>query len=121
MKLSIKIMMLLLSSLLIISIFGFSYQNEGDNSKTERRESALAFKQKYNENIKIYWNEPSGTPSMILKLKIAKYSGNPENIAMAFLTEEKKMLGIKNPAKDLRLKKINSTSSGIHAVIFEQI
>ncbi|MFC1563886.1 hypothetical protein ACFL6G_03065 [candidate division KSB1 bacterium] len=121
MKFSKIILLLILSSLFLVSAFGFRYQNDGGNTKEERKNEATVFRQKYKENIKVNWREQAGTPSSILKMNIGKYKGSPEDKAMAFLTDEKKMFGINNPSKNLRIMKINSTTDGNHAVIFEQV
>lgn len=80
-----------------------------------------AFNQKYEKRWKIRWNENTGTPASILGHRITSYSGTPEEIASAFLQNEKGMLGIANVKRNLDLKKINYSERGGSRLFFTQI
>jgi len=100
--------------LLVISMAGFVNILQGQTTKEEREAARDRFNQEYNNQLKIRWNYITGTPYSIVG-RITKYSGTPEQIARAFLTEEKTMLGILDPENDVALTK--TSGSSVH---FEQ-
>lgn len=94
--------------LLIISL-GFIQEPV---SKGDRKAAMESFKQKYGNRWDVEWDYKTGTPSNIIGHRITKYGGTPEQIAMAFFSEEKRMLGIGNVNTDLVLTKTNYTPKG---------
>jgi Zn-dependent metalloprotease len=95
-----------LATLLVVSllvVFGFKQIVEQKPDKEKRIEAGQLFNQKYENKFIIRLNDITGTPATIRGHRITKYSGTPEQIARAFLNEEKVMLGIKNSDTDLEL------------------
>ena len=109
--------------ILIISIFavlGFQQIIEQKPDKEQRIEASKLFNQKYDGKFEIQMNSTTGTPSSIFRYKITKYSGTPEQIAKAFLNEEKTMLGIENTDKDLELIRTNYSKKGGTRLMYTQ-
>jgi len=106
---------ILISTLLVVfifSVFASTLNAQEKSDKEKRWEAAQLFNQKYGNKWYIRWNYVTGTPSIMMGDKITKYSGTPEQIAKAFLTEEKKMFGIENVETDVYITKTNYSSIG---------
>jgi Zn-dependent metalloprotease/tetratricopeptide (TPR) repeat protein len=88
---------------------------------TDRHLARDNFKSKYGDVWDINWNSKTETPSTIMGGKITKYKGLSLDIAMAFLNEEKTMLGIKNVDNELLLTKENNSERGGTRYIFSQV
>jgi len=78
------------------------------------------FNKKYHNQFKIRWNENTGTPSSIIGHKISKYRGSAFEIAKAFLIDEKRMLGISDVERDVKLEKTNISKRGGKRLLFVQ-
>ncbi len=90
-------------------------------SKKEVRKAEMeSFKEKYDNKIKIRWDENTGTPKSIRRHKITGYSGTPIEIATQFLKDEKGMLGIDSVSQDLELKESRTILGGATRVHFIQ-
>ena len=70
------------------------------------------FKQKYDGGITIRMHPGTVTPASFIGLRIDKYRGTPEQIARAFLAEEKTMLGINDSDNDIEVIKIAEDQLG---------
>lgn len=79
------------------------------------------FSQEYNDKWSIRWNEKTATPFSILGYKISKYKGAPEDIAKAFMREEKIMLGISDVDSNMVLEKNNYSGIGGTRLLYKQI
>jgi len=107
-----------------LSTFGFisklsdSPGQEQIPDKDERIAAMNAFQQR-NVDISIRRHSSTGTPASLVG-RITKYSGTPEQIARAFLTEEKTMLGILDPENDVAVTKTTQSKKSGSSVHFEQ-
>lgn len=101
-------------------MLGFAFQAQENPGKKVRKEAMQNFKQKTGNKWRVRWNDKTGTPFTFLGDKITKYSGSPEQIARSFLNEEKLMLGIDVPSRDMKLTKTNYSEKGGTRLTFTQ-
>jgi len=88
--------------------------------KEARRLAMIDFNTKYDNEWKIRWNEKTGTPNNIKGSGLNKYKGTPEEIALEFFRDEKKMLGISNAKNELSLTRKYS-EEGMTSLTYSQI
>jgi len=89
-------------------------------TKAERRAAADAFNAAYGYQWIIRWDDRRGTPRSILGHTISSYYGTPEEIARAFLNDQKTMFGINDVPSELRLAKRHPSRHGSISLFFRQ-
>ena len=86
----------------VLSLSGFMFQQIPD--KEERISAINDFRQQFGGEMKVRLRPETGIPASIHGKRITKYQGTPEQIARAFLTDEKTMFGIRDPQRDIEQK-----------------
>ena len=102
----------------VLSLSGFMIQQIPD--KEERISAINDFRQQFGDEMKVRVRPETGIPASIHGQRITKYRGTPEQIARAFITEEKTMFGIRDPQRDIEVvKSVYSEKLGT-IITFEQ-
>lgn len=102
---------------------GLSTQNayaQRNPTKEERKAAADAFNADYDNQWTLRWDDRRGSPRSMYGPKITHYDGTPTQIATAFFSDHKQMLGIRDVGQDLRLVKTNNSIHGGTRLIYKQ-
>lgn len=111
-----------LTRLLILSCFlSITLYSQTEKNFEERVKAKNNFIQKYDGKWQMRWNEKTATPNSIFGYKISKYKGSSQDIAKAFISDEKIMLGISNVDSNVVLERKNHTKNGGDVFVYKQI
>ena len=95
-----------LTRMLILSCFlSIALYSQTEKNFEERVKAKNDFIQKYDSKWQMRWNEKTATPNSIFGYKISKYKGTSQEIAEAFMRDEKIMLGISDVDSDVVLER----------------
>ena len=75
----------------VLSLSGFMFQQIPD--KEERIQAINDFRRQFGDEMKVRVRPETGIPASIHGHRITKYQGTPEQIARAFLTDERTLMG----------------------------
>ena len=89
-------------------------------TREDRKAAAEQFNAAHGHQWTIRWDDRRGTPRSILGHKLTQYSGTPQQIVHAFLTDQKQMFGLENVAQDLRPGKTLNSRHGSTYLFFRQ-
>lgn len=89
-------------------------------TKAERKAAADAFNAAHDYQWTIRWDDRRGSPRSIFGHTISSSNSTPEEIARAFLSDQKTMFGINDAPSELRLEKRHPSRHGSISLFFRQ-
>lgn len=107
--------LLLILGMLLTTAF-LQAQEFPSNQKQQAWEQ---FKSKEGTNWSIRWNESTGLPRVLLGTSQTKFTGEPKEIAITFLTQNKELFSFSSELKDLQYVE-TKTNKAVSHVKFQQ-